>query len=207
VKDIPALALTIVVWTYWFCVGVMILRVRRKTRKLAGIVPDQPLERLMGLVWVPLVALWTVLPWLAQTRVQGLLGLPSFALAGSYAVARWVAVAVAVACLLLSIRSWLQMGRDWRMAVTQDNTGKLFTEGMFGRVRHPIYSLSILLMLCSVLIVPTLPMLGVALVHVLLMVVKARNEERFLLGVHGEKYARYCEQTGRFVPRLRTRGR
>ena len=34
------------------------------------------------------------------------------------------------------------------------------------------------------------------------MMIKARNEESFLLGVHGEAYARYCLQTGRFFPRL-----
>jgi protein-S-isoprenylcysteine O-methyltransferase Ste14 len=39
-------------------------------------------------------------------------------------------------------------------------------------------------------------------VHVLLMALKARNEERFLLAAHGERYARYCRDTGRFVPRL-----
>jgi protein-S-isoprenylcysteine O-methyltransferase Ste14 len=31
---------------------------------------------------------------------------------------------------------------------------------------------------------------------------KARNEERFLLGVHGAAYEQYCRQTGRFFPRI-----
>ena len=35
-----------------------------------------------------------------------------------------------------------------------------------------------------------------------LMVLKARNEEAFLHGVHGEVYARYCARTGRFLPRF-----
>ena len=46
-------------------------------------------------------------------------------------------------------------------------------------------------------------MLVVGLVHLVLMIVKARNEERHLLAVHGDAYARYIERTGRFVPRLR----
>jgi protein-S-isoprenylcysteine O-methyltransferase Ste14 len=36
-------------------------------------------------------------------------------------------------------------------------------------------------------------------------VIKARNEEAFLREVHGETYARYCAQTGRFLPRLSRR--
>jgi len=58
-----------------------------------------------------------------------------------------------------------------------------------------------MLMACSV-VVATLPMLVVGLVHLGLMIVKARNEERHLLAVHGEAYARYVERTGRFMPRL-----
>ena len=68
-------------------------------------------------------------------------------------------------------------------------------------MRHPIYALSILLMLCTLAIVPTLPMLVVAVVHIALMNAKARSEERHLLAVHGDAYARYLRTSGRFLPR------
>jgi protein-S-isoprenylcysteine O-methyltransferase Ste14 len=45
-------------------------------------------------------------------------------------------------------------------------------------------------------------MIAVALVHVTLMNLKARNEERHLLAMHGESYASYLARTGRFLPRL-----
>ena len=57
-------------------------------------------------------------------------------------------------------------------------------------------------MICSAIIVATPLMAGVAVLHVVLMDVKARNEERHMLRVHGEAYARYLRRTGRFVPRL-----
>jgi protein-S-isoprenylcysteine O-methyltransferase Ste14 len=59
-----------------------------------------------------------------------------------------------------------------------------------------------MLMACSVVVVATLPMLVVGLVHLVLMIIKARNEERHLLAVHGEAYARYVARTGRFMPRF-----
>jgi protein-S-isoprenylcysteine O-methyltransferase Ste14 len=61
-------------------------------------------------------------------------------------------------------------------------------------------------MIASVVILPTAPMLAVAAFHVSLMVIKARNEEAFLHGVHGVVYARYCAETGRFLPRFGGRG-
>jgi protein-S-isoprenylcysteine O-methyltransferase Ste14 len=95
------------------------------------------------------------------------------------------------------------MGKDWRMAVTDEKDGVLITDGMFSRMRHPIYAFSILLMLATMVIVPTVPMLALGAVHVLLMVVKAHNEERHMLALHGDAYARYLAATGRFLPRLR----
>ena len=69
------------------------------------------------------------------------------------------------------------------------------------RIRHPIYAFSMLLMLCSAVIVATMPMMVVAAIHVVLMNLKARNEERHLLHAHGDAYASYLRRTGRFLPR------
>lgn len=204
-KDLPAAVLTATIWAYWLCVGVMIVRVRRKTRKQPGVVPRQGLERIMWLVWVPLVAAWFTLPYLAATRSAAPWAVPDFARDPSWTALRWAAAAIAVACLALSIECWVRMGSRWRMAVVPGERTALVTGGLYARIRHPIYALSIGLMACSALIVATLPMLAVAATHVCLMLIKARNEEAFLHGVHGEAYARYCARTGRFFPRFTRR--
>jgi protein-S-isoprenylcysteine O-methyltransferase Ste14 len=199
--DIPALVLTATIWVYWFAVGAMVVRARRKTRHLAGLVPEQPLERRMWLVLVPAIILWIVLPWLALTRAEPpLLALPEFTRnVPAYVALRWVAALCVVMCLALTVKCWRRMGSDWRMAVSDTQKSALITDGLFARVRHPIYALQ---MLCSVLIVPTAPMIAVAIVHLGLMNLKARNEERHLLKVHGARYEAYLERTGRFFPRL-----
>lgn len=205
--DIPGTLLAATISSYWIGVGAMIVRVRRHARRHARravVLPRQPLERLMGLVWLPLVAAWVALPWLALSRISPPLGLPESALAGGvYPVLRWVAALLALACLAATIKCWARMGKDWRMAVTHEPDQALIMDGMFSRVRHPIYALSILLMLCTLIVVPTLPMLGIGVTHIALMVIKAHNEERHLLADHGKDYARYLARTGRFLPRFR----
>jgi len=94
------------------------------------------------------------------------------------------------------------MGRHWKMAVTPSEKQTLITDGPFARVRHPIYGYQILLMLVSAIVVPTIPMLVLAIVHVTVMTAKARHEERHLLGTHGDEYASYVQRTRRFFPRL-----
>jgi protein-S-isoprenylcysteine O-methyltransferase Ste14 len=205
VSDPALLAIAVTVSAYWTGVGAMVVRVRRHRHKDAGLVPQQKRERAMWVVWIPLVALWIALPWLALTRSGGLLGLPAVAHAEpAFLALRVIAAVVGVACLLATARCWKRMGDDWRMDVSSDHTA-LITDGPFRRIRHPIYAFSILLMLCSAIVLPTLPMLIVALVHVTLMHAKARNEEAHLAAVHGEAYVRYVARTGRFVPRLTTR--
>jgi len=203
--ELPTLIALLTVWVYWTIVAVMVVRRRRKTRKLSGVLPEQRLEVLLWLAWVPVVVAWLALPWLALTHASGMLAVPAFARSKAFTLLRWVAAATGVAALHGSIRTWREMGRHWTMAVTRDETSTLLTAGTFGRVRHPVYAQSIALMLATFVVLPTWPMFAVAVIHVALMLAKARNEERFLLAAHGDAYVRYCSATGRFIPRMRWR--
>ena len=201
-RDLPGVILTATVWAYWLGVGMMIVRARRKTHRLAGLVPEQRLERFMWIVWVPLVAAWITLPYLALVRTQTLLAMPVFVhQSAGYVALRWIAVVCALICLLLTSVCWSRMGTHWRMAVSLRGEEELITDGPFRHVRHPIYALSMLLMICSAIVVPTVPMLVVAIVHLVLVQLKARNEEKHLLTVHGDAYRRYLARTGRFFPK------
>lgn len=200
--DAPALLIAVVVLAYWGRVGAMSYRIRRRTRTLSGVVPEQGLERAMWLLFVPLVAAWIALPFLAAFRPTGLLAVPEAARHGAGLVVRLVAGAAGIVLLAATIRCWRRMGRHWKMAVTPGQKQVLITDGPFARVRHPIYGYQILLMLATLCVVPTLPFLGLALVHLALMVTKARNEERYLADLHGADYAAYVARTGRFFPRL-----
>jgi protein-S-isoprenylcysteine O-methyltransferase Ste14 len=202
-KDLPGVLLTATIWAYWFGIGLMIVHARRKTHHLAGLVPEQPLEQLMWIIWVPVVAAWIALPYLALARAHGLLAVPGFAREDSgYGWLRWIASVGAVASLLLTSVCWSRMGVHWRMAVSVKGEEELITDGPFRYVRHPIYTLSMLLMICSAIIVPTVPMLIVAVAHLVLTHFKARNEERHLLAAHGEAYGRYLARTGQFLPKI-----
>ncbi len=200
-RDWPGVILVATVWAYWIGVGMMIVRVHRKTRKLGGLVPEQSLERLMWLVWVPMIAAWLTLPYLALVRIHPPLAMPAFARhAPGFMALRWIAAGGAVASLLLTSLCWSSMGSGWRMAVSTSGSETLITDGMFRYVRHPIYALSMLLMACSMIVAPTVPMLLVGAMHIALLQIKARNEERHLPAVHGEAYRHYLARTARFVP-------
>jgi len=202
-NDLPAIITATTICAYWLGVGVMIVRVKRHSRETPILSPKMPLERFMGLVFIPVVTLWMLLPWLARNGSTPLLAAsPLAAEVPVYVACRWLAAIVAVLCFAATVRCWARMGRDWRMAVAVGEKTNLITDGPFSRIRHPIYAFQILLMICTVVVVPTLPMLVVAVTHFTLMNVKARNEERYLLQTQPEDYSRYVQRTGRFFPRL-----
>jgi protein-S-isoprenylcysteine O-methyltransferase Ste14 len=200
-RDWPGVLLTATLWAYWVGIGIMIVRVRRATHRFGGLVPEQRLEQTMWLVWVPLVAAWLTLPYLALVRSNPPLAIPVFVwLVPGYQTLRWIAASGGVICLLLTSLCWSKMGTRWRMDVSLEGKEELITDGLFKYVRHPIYALSLLLMACSIVVVPTVPMFFVGAVHLVLNQLKARNEERHLLAVHGDAYRRYLARTGRFFP-------
>ncbi len=93
------------------------------------------------------------------------------------------------------------MGRSWRIGIDPQEKTQLIFGGPFRIVRHPIYTLSIFLVLGTLVTTPTLVMLAVAVVHIACMQFEARREELYLLGKHGNAYAEYMKRVGRFWPR------
>lgn len=202
--DVAGTLVSATVVAYWIGIGTMIVRVRRHTHGVVGVVPEQRLERFMWVVWVPLGAMWVALPWLALSRTVGTLALPEFAREVPwYGALRMAAAVAALVSLVAIVKCWSRMGKDWRMAVTAEPGQALITDGLFSRMRHPIYAFSMLLVVCTVVAVPTILMSLCGAGLVTLWVVKAYNEERHMLRQHGDDYARYLARTGRFLPRFR----
>lgn len=209
-QDVPTLLIGLIVSLYWSYVAYMIWRVRRDAGHVGKVlVPAQRREKLMWVLWAPVIAGW------GSTPLRVVVGLshrydepvfsPELTLSTAMLATRFVAAGVALGCLGLSIVTWRHMGEQWRMGIDPTQKLRLLVDGPFGRVRHPIYSLSILLMLCSVAVLPSPIMILLATIHITLMHIKARNEERFLLDTMGPSYAEYCRTTGRFIPFVRSR--
>ena len=189
-----------VVALYWWRVVRMAAKMRRRTGRAANFVPAEPVGRAVRLVWQPVVCLWIGLPLATglAARLPGWMR-PAYA----YEPVQWAGVAVAVGAYLATRVCWRKMGRHWRMGIDPAERTTLIVNGPWAYVRHPIYALSSLLMLATVVAVPSVPMAVVAAVHLLLLQWEARREEAHLTRVHGTAYAAYRRAVGRFVPRGR----
>jgi protein-S-isoprenylcysteine O-methyltransferase Ste14 len=110
-------------------------------------------------------------------------------------------VALGVAGCGLIFVAQLAMGDSWRIGVDTEERTKLVTDGLFGLVRNPVYSmvaltyLGLVLMLGSALIIA-----GLLVLLVGLQIQVRAVEEPYLLEVHGDEYAAYASRVGRFAP-------
>jgi len=81
-----------------------------------------------------------------------------------------------------------------------ENTEQLVTDGIYGRIRHPMYS-SLLFLTWGLLLkrISALTALVAAITSVV-VVVAALVEEKENVAFFGEPYRRYMERTKRFIP-------
>jgi protein-S-isoprenylcysteine O-methyltransferase Ste14 len=207
-KDLPLLVLVLTVCLYWDTVALLVLYKQLRHGQSAGVLPRQRFERRLWVAMLPVVAAWVALPLLTAGGRLPWLAVPRWAHENTMVLGvRWGAAGVAVGCYLLSVYCWLLLGRNWSMAVVPGQATRLVTRGLYRWVRHPIYGASVLLMISSALVLPTMPMVFLALSHLIVMNLKARHEERHLTERFGESYTAYCRKVGRFFPRWSSRTR
>src|SRR5258707_2861606 len=188
--DWPALAVGVIVAAYWWRVLQTAVRMRRKTGQAANFVPTEPLGKMLRIIWQPIVWIWIIYPFIAAflnhppLLLRPLYFLPSVQL---------FAVIIALLAFIATRICWKRMGKSWRMGINPDERTILIVTGPYAYVRHPIYALSSVLMVATVVAVPTPLFIATGLIHLILLQWEAHREERYLSIIHGQQYDLYCK--------------
>ena len=129
--------------------------------------------------------------------------------AADSALAAWtyaVGAALAVLGLWLFWRSHADLGRNWSVTLQVRDEHTLITDGVYSRVRHPMYT-SLLLVYGSTPLVLHNWIAGWSglIGFALLCVARIPHEESMMRTHFGDEYVRYTRRTGRLLPSV-TRG-
>ena len=109
------------------------------------------------------------------------------------------AVASALGGLVVAVLGVRGLGRSLTASPVPLDSSELVTGGLYGLVRHPIYSGLMFGALGVALAGATWEHLGVWVALVVLLMSKARWEERMLVERYAD-YADYALRVGRFIP-------
>jgi protein-S-isoprenylcysteine O-methyltransferase Ste14 len=125
-------------------------------------------------------------------------------LAGEPAPPRVTLLVTGLLCLLgFSLRTAGE-ARLGRAVLMQGQTARLLDDGLFARMRNPLYvGLWIFFVATCALWAPALALGGLALLFALLLHPLTLHEETLLTASLGEDYVRYLQRVPRWVPRLR----
>lgn len=146
---------------------------------------------LRNVLGIPIWVFGAVLAWLQPSPPLFLSGRATFALA-------WLTV---LAGLVPFIWGHVVLGKPTHMPTMRD---ALVRNGLYARVRHPIYAGGLLICVGLALVKPTSTFVPACAIGFLWLVIQARLEEIDLVQRLPE-YRQYMEQVPRFVPQFRRR--
>lgn len=128
---------------------------------------------------------------------------PAFAAYPLHSVAFWIGAALLVPGLWLFHRSHVDLGLNWSITLQLREDHGLVENGVYSRIRHPMYSAMTLLGIAQILFLPNWIVGPAYLVSFgVLYLIRVGKEERMMLERFGSEYEAYMRRTGRLVPRF-----
>jgi protein-S-isoprenylcysteine O-methyltransferase Ste14 len=170
---------------------------RSRANRLGGELQDKSslrlvlLLRLLSLlVLLPLFAYMINPSWLAWAQ----LALPLWL--------RWLGVAGAAICLPLAIWILRSIGQNISPSHATRQNHQLVTYGPYHWVRHPLYSMGLLLCISLTLLTALWPFAIGMLIPLAVLFWRIPLEEQRLIEQFGDEYRAYMQRTGRFLPKF-----
>lgn len=117
--------------------------------------------------------------------------------------ARWAGAVLLLVGAILMICGLVSLGRNFAFAVVPKKNSTLVTTGLYGWVRHPLYTAFLVEAVGISLLMANWFVAATAGSLLTLLVYRTRQEEDELIERFGDEYRTYMANTGRFIPRLR----
>lgn len=113
----------------------------------------------------------------------------------------WIGVALMIAALVLFHLTHQQLGRYWSVTLDTRKKHKLIADGVYARVRHPMYSAFWLLALAqAALLANWVAGLSGIIGWGILFFFRIGREEQLMVDTFGAEYRAYMQRTARIVP-------
>ena len=128
-------------------------------------------------------------------------GIPHFAAYAPWPVQGWLGLVFAVVSLMMFQLTHRALGRNWSVSLDVREDHRLVTDGVYRRVRHPMYSAFWLWAVAQALLLPNwvAGFSGIVGFGVLFFG-RVGREEKMMAETFGERYREYMARTYRVIP-------
>jgi protein-S-isoprenylcysteine O-methyltransferase Ste14 len=164
-------------------------------RRQEGVFILATLRPVAALFWLGTFA-WMIDPgWMAWSSMRVPLSL------------RYAGIGVLALAGALFVWTFRSLGKNLTDTVVTRQESTLVAHGPYRWIRHPLYTTVALLTIAISLLTANWFLLIVGPIVFALLVIRTRTEEANLVARFGERYSAYMQRTGRFLPRVGSRGR
>jgi len=130
-------------------------------------------------------------------------GFPRFASYTFHSIQGWLGLLVAIASLWMFRLTHKALGRNWSVSLDVREDHRLVTDGIYSRIRHPMYTAFWLWAVAQALLLPNWVAGFAGLVGFgTLFFGRVAREERMMLEMFGDSYRAYMERTDRVFPMI-----
>jgi protein-S-isoprenylcysteine O-methyltransferase Ste14 len=130
-------------------------------------------------------------------------GVPRFAAYAFHPIQAWLGLLFAMAALGMFQLTHRALGQNWSVSLDVREGHQLVTEGIYRRVRHPMYAAFWLWAIAQALLLPNWFAGLAGLVGFgTLFFGRVAREERMMLEAFGDSYRAYMARTGRVFPSI-----
>lgn len=179
---------------YWGGVLIQGRRIRKRIGRSPNLKPRDPRERVLWAGWMLVIFTWILQPLVLRGKYLRPECLQPWGLG--------LGILLTVAGYVATLWCYVTMGNAWRIGINRQEKNQLVSSGPYRWIRHPIYAFQTVMLAGAVLLLPTICSVVVLVVHLFFVRLKARDEEAYLLGVHGENYRELMRRTGGLFPKF-----
>jgi protein-S-isoprenylcysteine O-methyltransferase Ste14 len=130
-------------------------------------------------------------------------GIPHFADDAFRPVQAWLGLLVAMVSLAIFQLTHRALGRNWSVSLDVRVDHQLITDGIYQKVRHPMYSAFWLWAFAQALLLPNwVAGLSGIVGFGILFFGRVSREERIMLDTFGDQYRQYMVRTYRVLPKI-----
>ena len=154
---------------------------------------------------------WFILATLRPVAIAALLGTLAFIIRPASMVwsqlplstaVRWCGVPLGLVTAALLVGVFRCIGDNITDTVVTRKQHQLVMHGPYRYVRHPLYSATLLAALANGLVTANWFITGTGLTVFVLLMIRSKTEERFLVERFGDDYRQYRNRTGSVFPKL-----
>lgn len=116
--------------------------------------------------------------------------------------ARWLGVIIAVSGIVLEFSTQIFLGRNYSTTLHIGEEQTLITAGPYQFIRHPMYTALITVGIGLGLLSSSWYFLLPFLATILVVAFRIQKEEEAMIEKFGDRYIKYSQGTGRFLPRI-----